>query len=81
MSLLASVAFAVPITIPVDESGLPTNEIPLTGSEFADPTATLMRTVAVPPFPSLMVTMKLSVVSTWVAPSLAAAWRDAAEGA
>ena len=80
MSLLASVAVTVPVTTPVEAFGVPTVVVPVTGEVLVGLMATVTGTIAVPPFPSLMVTVKLSVVTAAVAPFLAAAWRAVAVG-
>ena len=59
----ASEAVTAPVTTPVPASGWPTTELPFFGAAFCGPTATDTATAAVPPCPSLAVTVNESVVA------------------
>ena len=82
MSLSASVAVTLPVTTPVEALGVPTLGFPALGAEFNPGGAITTDTaaVALPPYPSVIVTVNESALSAAGAPALAALARAAAVG-
>ena len=75
----------MPVTTPVVAFGVPTTGVLTTGARLAGATAGLIATViaavAVPPWPSITVTVNPSARSAGVAPGAAAVFRAATVGA
>lgn len=78
-SFSVSAVFTVPVTTAVLAFGLPAVVV-MVGAVFFATTLTCMVWAKVAPWPSLTVTVTVSVVSGLVAPSAAAIWRAAAVG-
>jgi hypothetical protein len=66
------VAVTDPVTTPVEEFGVPTVVL-VVGTVFLGAIITVTADVAVPPLPSVTVTVTVSVVTDVAAPDLAAA--------
>ena len=79
-SLSASVALTLPVTTLDEVSGVPTVVVPATGTAFLGLIATDTATGTVPPYPSVTVTVNVSVLAAVAAPIFAAAWRAVAVG-
>ena len=79
MSPSGSVACAVPVTTACSPPGLPIVDVPVVGATFGA-MLTLTEVVVVPPWPSRIVTVKVSVLVAALALAAPAAKRAAAVG-